>query len=119
MVIKVRLAHQGLPSRRRQAVHRPGVAPGGPAPQPLRIAEGVAEPQAGNSEQLGEAANHHQIGVIGQQRHQRLRLTARHQRQKSLIADHQREALEQCLQAGPAPELPSGVMGIGDPHGLG
>jgi hypothetical protein len=95
-----RAGQQLLRPSQGQAIERPGVAPASPAGQALRCPEGVAQPQARHRQQLGEAADHHQVGVARQQRNQRLRLPAGHQRQEGLITDHQREPGEQRLQGG-------------------
>ena len=112
------ISHQGHPRRRRQAVDGPGVPPGGPAGQAFGIRQGIAKPQPRNRRQFGQAADHHQAGAAAHPGQQRLGLTAGHQRQKSLIHNHQRETLQQGHQGLPAPELASRVVGIGDPqHG--
>ena len=54
--------------------------------------------------------------MLGHQRNQALTLTLGHQRQKRLVADHQRMALQQRLQRCATPELARGVVGVGDPQ---
>ena len=69
---------------------------------------GVAQTQSGDAIELGEAADHHQIGMIG---HQGISDCSRATKGKSFIADHQRILLEQRLQGGTAPDT-GGVVGL-------
>ena len=113
------IAEQGVTGGGRQAIHRPGIAPAGPAGQSGRIPQGIAEPQTGDRQQLGEAADHHQLGILRQQRHQRLGFPLWHQGKESLIDDHQGKAPQQRLERLAAPELAAGVVRVGDPEHLG
>ena len=82
------------------------------------MAKGIAKAQARYAVKLGEAADHHQVWMHRQQRDQALGLATRHQRQESLIGDHQGKALQQELEGGASPERSSGVVGIGEPKHL-
>ena len=112
------VGHHSGASGERQTIHRPGIAPLAPLLQPLRRSDGVTQSQPRHRKQLGEAADHHQVGVFGYERYQRVPFTLRHQGQESFIADHQAMTSQERLQGRAAPELPCGVVGIGDPKHL-
>ena len=113
-----RISQQPLPHGGSQAIHRPGIPPGSPPGQALGVAKGITKAQARYAIKLGEAADHHQVWVRRQQRDQALGLATRHQRQESLIGDHQGKALQQGLQGGASPKRSGGVVGIGEPKHL-
>ena len=105
-----------FPQARRQAIHRPGIPPARPALEPLRTRQGIAQTQTRHPIELGEAANHDQVGIATEPGNQRLGFPTRHQWQKGLIADHQPIALQQGLEGSATPEATGGIVGIGDPQ---
>ena len=117
-LVIARIPQQGIGQGPSPGIDRPRIAPLGPALQPLGLGNGVAQPDPGDSVQLGQAADHHQVGVLRHQGNQGLRLPARHQRQEGLVADDQAMARQERLEGLPAPELTGGVVGIGDPEHL-
>ena len=111
-----RVVEQSQAQGHSQTVDGPGVAPGGPAPQPLGLGQGIAKPQPRQAIELGQATDHHQVGVRSQQRHQALGLATGHQGQKRLIDDHQPMGRQQGFDRRAAPQLAGGVVGVGDPQ---
>ena len=74
------MAHELQTNLLSGTIQRPWIPPGCPVLQALGGRNGVSQAQACNPEQFGETANHHQVGMLGHERNQRLLLPLSNQR---------------------------------------